>query len=316
MDINYYNIGEIMKYNDLKNNTCAGIVLYNPEMDKLEKNITAIITQVEKLVLINNDSNNIDEVYSLLKKYDSNIEIINNKENLGIAKALNQIIEYARKNNYKWYITMDQDSCCSDNLMLEYSKVLTEETDIAVLCPYVLNNGKETIEEMKQISLPATTEIIQPIDCITSGTLNNVKFAIEAGGYDDNLFIDCVDVDFNMKLLLLNKKIIRVNSCYLVQYMGEGKSVWFIQCLYKITGKNIFKRLRFTPIYSNFRIYYIFRNSRIMWQRYGKLAGKKISKKWMRFQFLYYFATYPFSYNRLQLIKAYRRAIKDAGVVN
>ena len=64
----------------------AGIVLYNPEEKRLEENIMAIEKQVDKIILIDNDSRN----YEIIKnKYIQNkkIDIIHNEKNEGIAYA-------------------------------------------------------------------------------------------------------------------------------------------------------------------------------------------------------------------------------------
>ena len=77
----------------------AGIVLYNPEEKRLEENIMAIEKQVDKIILIDNDSRN----YEIIKnKYiqKKKIDIIHNEKNEGIAYALNQILKYAVENNY------------------------------------------------------------------------------------------------------------------------------------------------------------------------------------------------------------------------
>lgn len=43
----------------------AGIVLFNPEIDRLVDNIEAIYKQVDKLLLVDNDSKNIEDVEKL-----------------------------------------------------------------------------------------------------------------------------------------------------------------------------------------------------------------------------------------------------------
>ena len=74
----------------------AGIVLYNPDINRLEENISAIAPQVSELILIDNGSKNIDEIAELTAKYD-NITYVRNDDNYGIAKALDQIIDKADK---------------------------------------------------------------------------------------------------------------------------------------------------------------------------------------------------------------------------
>ena len=303
--------GGKVNYEELKLVACAGIVTYNPEINKLKRNIDSLYKQVDKLVLIDNASGNIEDIEKLINNYP-NVSIEKNEKNKGIAYALNQILRFADKNGYKWYISMDQDSCCSDNLVEQYAINMPQEEKLAVLSPYVLNNSKVTLEEYRQMDLPAIEEITQPIDCITSGALNNVAAARKIKGYNSQLFIDCVDVDFNLRLMLMHYKIYRINTSYMLQEMGEAKEVKFIQLLYKMTHKNIFRRLRYTPVYSDFRLYYISRNSSYMYRKYGKLAGKRMTPAWMRGQYIYYFLTFPISHNRISMLKAINKGKKDS----
>ena len=300
-----------MNYEELKLATCAGIVTYNPEINKLRQNIESLYKQVDKLVLIDNASSNIEDIERLVDDYP-NVSVEKNKKNKGIAYALNQILKFADKNGYEWYVSMDQDSCCAENLVEEYAKNMPRGEKIAVLSPYVLNNSKVTLEEYRQMKLTPVEEIAQPIDCITSGALNSVVAAKKIKGYNSQLFIDCVDVDFNLRLMLMHYKIFRINKAYMLQEMGEAKEVKLIQLLYKLTRKNIFRRLRYTPVYSDIRLYYISRNSRYMYRKYGKLAGKRMTPVWMRGQYLYYFLTFPFSHNRISMLKAINKGKKDS----
>lgn len=292
-----------MNFEKLKEITCAGIVLYNPEINKLKKNIDTLVNQTDYIVCIDNNSNNKSDIYNLVSAYDA-VSVISNKKNMGIAYALNQILEFADKKGYKWYISMDQDSCCSETLVQEYAKNFPDDDNLAILSPYVLNNSKVTLEEYMGMELPAIQEITEPIDCITSGSLNNVLIAKKIKGYNSKLFIDCVDVDFNLRLMLLHKRIYRINSTYMLQEMGDAKEVGLIQLFYKLTGKNVFRRLRYTPVYSNLRLYHIARNSTYIYTKYGKLAGKRMTPSWMMGQYLYYCLTYPLSINRIDMLRA------------
>lgn len=294
----------------LKENTCAGIVLYNPNLDKLIANLDSLIGQVNKIICIDNASSNLSEIETVLLRY-STAELIINDKNMGIAYALNQIFQYSKENGYEWYLSMDQDSCCALNLINEYAIHMPDEKEVAVLCPYVLNNSKITFDEYKEYQFPEIQEITQPIDCITSGCLNNVEAVKKIRGYNSKLFIDCVDVDFNLRLMLLHRKIYRVNSTYMFQQMGEARKVKLINALFKISGKNVFRRLRYTPVYSDIRLYYISRNSKYIYKKYGKLAGKRMTPIWMKWQFLYYLFTYPVQRNRISMLKAIQKGYRD-----
>lgn len=72
----------------------AGIVLYNPDTDRLKENINAIINQCTHIYLIDNGSDNINNISDLLEEYnDLKITVIYNQKNMGIASALNQLTE-------------------------------------------------------------------------------------------------------------------------------------------------------------------------------------------------------------------------------
>ena len=300
-----------MEKESLKKSSCAGIVLYNPDIQKLKRNINSLYEQVDRIILIDNASSNIQEVKKEVSVYP-NVVVERNDENKGIAYALNQILRFADEEGYKWYISMDQDSCCAENLVDEYAKNMPQDERTAVLSPYVLNNSKVTLEEYKKMTFPKVEEITQPIDCITSGTLNNVVIAKKIKGYNSQLFIDCVDVEFNLRLMLMHYKIYRINTTYMLQEMGKAKEVKPIRMLYELTHKNVFRRLRYTPVYSNLRLYYISRNSRYIYRKYGKLAGKRLTPAWMRGQYLYYFLTYPMNYSRISMFKAIKNGKKDS----
>lgn len=80
----------------------AGIVLYNPDLGRLKENIESICKQVDKVILIDNGSDNIREIEDLIKEY-LNCILLKNGENMGIAYALNQILKYAYENDVKWF---------------------------------------------------------------------------------------------------------------------------------------------------------------------------------------------------------------------
>lgn len=96
--------------------TLAGIVLFNPDVDRLKENVNAIIQQVDDLILIDNGSGNINEVKAI-HFHDKKYTIIENGNNLGIATALGQIMEYGIQYGYDWVLTLDQDSVCRPGLI-------------------------------------------------------------------------------------------------------------------------------------------------------------------------------------------------------
>ena len=103
-----------------KERICAGIVTYNPELSRLRENVGAIVRNgISHIVIADNASGNYDEIRRAFA--DADICFIANRENTGIAYALNQILETAeRRFGSEWVLTLDQDSVAADELIDRY----------------------------------------------------------------------------------------------------------------------------------------------------------------------------------------------------
>lgn len=234
----------------------AGIVLYNPDIHRLKENIEGIYNQVDKLIFIDNNSSNKKEILKLLEKYN-NIEIIHNEKNNGIAGALNQILEYANKNNYEWFLTLDQDSVAQNKLISNYSKVFEIENVGMITCNIIDRNF---IEEKKD-----GNEYSYINRCITSGCINNTEVIQKCGGFDNKMFIDYVDFDICATLIENNYKIIKINYDGLLHEVGHAKIVKFFGKKEKIFN------------HSPFRTYYIIRNRLYFLEKHN--VKKKLKEK-------------------------------------
>lgn len=288
---------------------CAGIVLYNPEIELLTKNIIRLLEQsLDKVYLFDNNSENSEELKKIFGKNEK-IEYFGIDENKGIAYALNQLIDFADNDGYDWCLTMDQDSVCAPNMITEYTKYL-DYPKVGLICPFVLNNGKLSLGEFKNLHLDDITEIKDPIDCITSACLNNVKVVREIGGYTEKLFIDFVDTDINCKVLENNYKIIRVNTTYLVQQMGNAHKVPFFEFLQKVTKKDVFRRMKVANVYTDQRLYYSARNSRYVRNTY-KDHGKRTGVAFMFAYYCYFTLVYPMSRSRIKMWSSIIKGHRD-----
>lgn len=188
----------------------SGIVLYNPDVSRLRENISAIKSQVDKIVLIENGSK--DTTY--LKEFeDEKIQLIVNDQNMGIAYALNQIMQFAHDNGADWALTLDQDSVVADNLIQEYKRFMLPDVGIVTCCINDRNfvaygEGKEKDGEELQY-------------CITSASMTNVKAVMEVGGFDNEMFIDWVDWDICLALRHHGYKIKRAAKTHIIHELGE-----------------------------------------------------------------------------------------------
>lgn len=244
----------------------AGITLYEPDVHRLMENIEAILPQVDKLICVDNGSSNINEVKDRMRWKYPEVEIVENGQNLGIARALNQMFEYAEDQVYDWVLTLDQDSVCPSNLMEEYKKYLNLR-DVGVLSPKMVDRNFE-----KEIKTEEPYEYIEK--CITSASLTSVDTWKKVGGFWEYLFIDFVDHDFCAKCIENNTSIIRVNSVELLHELGNGEHHSFLGK--RVTALN----------HSSFRKYYMVRNWLIYMHVHREVIDYKKEKNSYRFFFL------------------------------
>ncbi|HFI0014721.1 TPA: glycosyltransferase family 2 protein [Streptococcus suis] len=219
----------------------AGIVLFNPDIKRLKENIDAVIIQCTHLYLVDNGSGNVDEVKGLLNQYNqSKISILWNRENQGIAKALNQLTSAAQKEGFDWILTLDQDSVVPSNIVGEFEKYINNSS-VGILCPIICDRNKD--EEIK-----INEDCTEIDECITSGSLLNIKAWSEIGGFDERMFIDGVDFDICYRLRQRGYKIYCIHSVVLLHELGHIEYHRFL--FWKVLVKN----------HSAFRKYYIARN--------------------------------------------------------
>ena len=69
-------------------NIGAGIVTFNPELQRLNNNIDAFCNSVKRIVVVDNASDNSAEIEKLVAKYN-NVELIKNVQNMGVGFDLN-----------------------------------------------------------------------------------------------------------------------------------------------------------------------------------------------------------------------------------
>jgi rhamnosyltransferase len=202
--------------------TAAGIVLYNPDTDRLKQNIDAVIHQVDYVILSDNGSSNTDEIDSLLDSYDKNVIIIFNHANLGIASALNIIFRKAGELGCDWILTLDDDSVCPDNMVSNYISFLESSSDRAgIICPVIKDKNVGIIEGCTQ-----PYEYIRR--SITSGSFTSYAAWWDVHGFDEKLFIDGVDFDFSDRLITAGYKIIRLKNTELLHELGHMTSHRFL----------------------------------------------------------------------------------------
>lgn len=265
----------------------AGITLFKPDVERLMENINSIINQVDELICVDNGSDNINDIEHKIHSKYPEIKFIDNDSNLGIAKALNQMFEYAKKKGYEWVLTLDQDSVCPENIISEYKKYMSQ--DIACMCPIITDVNYNQIEHYN-----GHTEEVER--CITSASLNSVKVWEEIGGFFEKLFIDFVDHDYCAKVIEHKYKILRINTVFLKHEIGHGANKNFLGK--RVTALN----------HSAFRKYYMVRNGLYFVWAHKSVINYPKEKAKIYFLFV---KTILYENNKRKKIKAMIKGYRD-----
>lgn len=227
---------------------CACIILYEPDKERLKSNIAAIEKQVDEIFLIDNGSSNVKEIEMLNLEYN-NVSTIFNKENYGIAYALNQACRKAKSNGYDWILTLDQDSVCPENMVQNTKKYLDIE-HIGIVAPRVFYEGWHNKDSY-------SSSIEEVNACMTSASLTNISAWEKVGGFCEEYFIDYVDNEFCMKLRIHGFKILRNNKCIFHHQLGVSKQKKILGYHYNYS------------IHSPQRVYYMTRNNLMFIKQYS-----------------------------------------------
>lgn len=239
------------------NNLAVIIVTYNPEanLKTLLQKCCVIASQV---IIVDNNSTNSDWIKTLAVGFDS--LFIGNSENLGIGKAINKALIYIDRSQKQWVLTFDQDSFPPDDLLVAYNYVLKNENNVGVMGinfnPQLNGNKSHTYHYHESL------------DQITSGLLHNVDIFDKIGEYNENLFIDCVDFEFSLRVKRNGFKTIMIEDCFLKHTIGNPKTVKLGKI--KISSMN----------HSAFRQYFIVRNHIWLAKKYFKFFPFYILNKY------------------------------------
>lgn len=227
----------------MEESVVAGVVTFNPEILLLRKNLEATSKIVDEIIIVDNGSDNIADIRKLKDNFNSKLVIKENGKNLGIAAALNEIMAEAESLQYNWVLTLDQDSIMPEDIISDNKDAL-KLTDVAIIAAVVDDRNVEH----KPLERSNTDHFTAIKECITSASLTNVPIWKKIGGFDNNMFIDYVDIEYCMRARAYGFRILRNNQVKFSHTIGD------------ISEKKLFGKWITIRNHSAFRKYYQIRN--------------------------------------------------------
>ena len=236
---------------------CAVMVTYNPD-SSLEQSIRALLPHVDRLIIVDNASEPPIRARLAAIARACQVEVIWNKENMGLATALNIGIRCALgSGDYAWMATFDQDSRVSPgyrDAMLNAYLSCPYRDMVGIIGPHhVMFPDEVTVKHVQG----QFTSLFREITVVMqSGIFVSTKVLREAGLFDESFFIDYVDIEFCLRLRKSGYKVIEASTAPLTHRLGDPSR-------HTIFGKT-------TTVYSHspLRRYYASRNRLHMYPRY------------------------------------------------
>ena len=261
----------------------ASVVLYNPD-EQAFLNLKKIC-----------DCQYFNEIYIVDKSEKSNkdkVSLISTKikylfysKNLGIAKALKDIMSYSLDKNYDYTLTLDQDSVFPLERMKEIYFILKKNinSSIGIIS---LNYNNKYFSHNNWLKVKSI---------ITSGNFIKNDCYRLIDGFNENLFIDYVDFD------LCNQFYKNKIEIYVITNISINHTI----------GNPTYKKIFFFKVklsnHSPIRYYYRYRN-----ELYCFLKDRKFYFKHHIKELICYFLIILFEKNKKEKIKMIKLGKKDA----
>lgn len=182
---------------------CAIIVTYEPEMQQLKKIIQRIKQANFIPIIVDNSEKKVEKFEH---EFPDSI-IVSMEGNRGIAHAQNAGIARAVALNAQRIAFFDQDSDI-DAELIEKLENYIEEKGMCVTVPVALEKDtllEYPVQKLNCIGFPKDVYVKnkkhpQKVDIvISSGTMMNMKIIENVGGFDEDFFIDFVDVEWCLR---------------------------------------------------------------------------------------------------------------------
>jgi rhamnosyltransferase len=228
----------------LPNNSTAVVVTYNPTPD-LISNVSTLLDELPTVTVVDNGSSPAGE--QTLAKLDGKpgCDVVRLGSNQGIAAALNVGVRRALQRNYKHIFTFDQDSTIAPGFVAAMLAALSNDPEpdrVGIVASTYLDRNHSF-----RMTLPRSRSG-DVLEAITSGSLVPVSTFQGVGFFDENLFMDFVDIDFSVRCRRAGLRIIEAPDAILYHSVG------------RMAPRRILKFVCYPSNHSADRRYYIFRN--------------------------------------------------------
>lgn len=175
----------------------SGVVLYHPR-PSVRQLIEVLARQFETVFAVENESEAFDAAADGPSEEHA-VRVQRNRENAGLARAINQLCESARQAGFEWLVLFDQDSEVPPDFRSRFARFFSQLADPPALL--AANYRTELCgETFTGYRLEGGQAIGEQVTGLNAGSLINLTVHRELGGHSEALFVDHVDHEYCLRL--------------------------------------------------------------------------------------------------------------------
>ncbi len=213
----------------------VGIIAFNPRVDRLRELHGLLQGDGIRLCIIDNGSDNGPEILHEFTE-DQDTEILANRNNMGVATAVNQMVQRARNLGAPYIMSIDQDARFSQgyakDMLARFEALERSQPRLGALGAKVFDVGKNSHEPFVcfDFAWQKRRGAFEALACpysradflITSGTIMSVACLESVGAMREDLFIDSVDLDWCFRACAAGWCLAGCEEAVIYQEIGAG----------------------------------------------------------------------------------------------
>jgi rhamnosyltransferase len=246
---------------------CVILITYHPDAE-FPARLNRIAPQVGAIIIVDNGS--ADAELHMLRGIaaDPKVDLTQNFENLGVARALNLGIRRAVARGYSLALLLDQDTCVDADMvqtLLAIHAAFPERDRLAVVGSNFRDARRSSPGSAGRE--PAGELWARAESVITSGSLLCLAAHADIGSFREEFFIDYVDTEYCFRANVKGYHVIKSQRPLMAHAIGalsEHRFLWL---------------KKWTHNHSPDRCYYIARNNTVLLREYGKYRHSRL--RWL-----------------------------------